>query len=83
MRFKENEEVVSKPGPGQYLEKVAMTTKKKPAFQMDIADRKLLTNEKTMSPGPLSYDIVSGMSMCASTNQLNLLQMVSSVDSLQ
>ena len=50
---------------------------------MDIADRKLLTNEKTMSPGPLSYDIVSGMSMCASTNQLNLLQMVSSVDSLQ
>jgi len=32
-----------------------------------------------MSPGPLTYDIVSGMSMCSSSNLLNNLNQQSPV----
>jgi hypothetical protein len=71
VRWKEIDDEDSLPGPGQYHE-VVFHRKKKPAFQIDTADRKLLNgNVKTSNPGPLSYDVVSGLSMCSSTKQMN------------
>lgn len=70
MRFKQSQEEKSdNPGPGQYSDHVVTVNQKsKPAFAQERSDRKLLNHkEKSTQPGPVSYDIVSGMSMCSST----------------
>jgi len=67
LRFADADPDEVKPGPGQYHQ-VSVNLKKKPAYHIDVADRKLL-NHKTKSslPGPLSYDTTTGLSMCSST----------------
>ena len=77
IRFKDFEDSLEesrlyKPGPGTYLdEKVNIHSKRKPAFEIDRTDRKLLKVEKTMAPGPMSYDTTTGLSMCSSQAGLN------------
>ena len=77
IRFKDFEDSLEesrlyKPGPGTYLdEKVNIKSKRKPAFEIDRTDRKLLKVEKTMAPGPMSYDTTTGLSMCSSQISLN------------
>ena len=67
IRFKQSqEEKDDNPGPGQYRE-VKANQKSKPAFAQERSDRKLLNKDKSSAPGPSSYDIVSGLSMCSST----------------
>jgi len=65
-KLKDADEYRSTLGPGQY-NAVKLNQKKKPAFQIATAERNLLKNEKTGLPGPLSYDITTGLSMCSST----------------
>jgi len=60
------------PGPGQYGE-VSINKQRQPAYGLGRANRKLLTVEKTMAPSPMSYDIVTGLSMCSSAGKMPLL----------
>lgn len=53
------------PGPGQYTDVIA-THRRNPSHGVGRADRKLLKIEKTMGPSPMSYDTVTGLSMCSS-----------------
>ena len=70
IRFQDKGEKVE-PSPASYANDDAKIRQKKVvAHTIPQNNRKLLDKVKTMDPGPQSYDTVTGLSMCSSTQKM-------------